>query len=280
MGSNEKLFKAAAEANVRWIIPNLFGTDSSDAEAESATRMQFESQRSVIEDLGLNWTGVACSFWYVRLPNTLILPETDYARYECSLAGTSDRYGFDFPKKKVIFYDNGETKIHTSTFPQVARAVTSLLSLPMLLEDENDKTTTLSSTFRNKLAHIASFRISQKDMLASVLRVTSTKESDWSISYEPSKERFERPRDAMIAGDLIAFGSRLYARCFFPKNTLCNFDKHGLDNEALGLPKESLDEFTRVAVDMASSDYFAVKDAKIVKEGGNKVGMAAYGKED
>jgi uncharacterized protein YbjT (DUF2867 family) len=61
--TNAKLFKAAAEANVRWVIPNGFGGDSSDPEGEQATKLQYEAQRSILESLGLNWTGVACSFW-------------------------------------------------------------------------------------------------------------------------------------------------------------------------------------------------------------------------
>jgi hypothetical protein len=118
-------------------------------------------------------------------------------------------------------------------------------------------------------------------MFASVLRVTNTKESDWSISYEPSKERFEKARAAMMAGDRIAFGRMLYARGFFPgKNNMCNFDRYGLDNEALELPVESLDAFTQVAVEIAGSDYFAVRYGNFLKEGGNKTGMAAYGKKE
>jgi hypothetical protein len=216
----------------------------------------------------------------VEYYTNLALQEADHIRYEFSLAGTSDRYGFDFPNKKVIFYDDGETMIHTSTFPQVARATAALVSLPVLAEDENDARKTLSS-FRDKFAHIASFRINQKDMFASVLRVTGTKQSDWSVSYEPTKERFEKARVAMLAGDRIAFGRMLYAKCFFPgENNMCNFDKCGLDNEALGLPEESLDEFTRVGIDMANSDYFAVRDGNFIKEGGNKAGMAAYEKKE
>jgi hypothetical protein len=61
--TSAKLFNAASEAKVRWVIPNAFGTDSSDPKAEEATRIQFEAQRSVMEGLGLNWTGVACAFW-------------------------------------------------------------------------------------------------------------------------------------------------------------------------------------------------------------------------
>ncbi|KIV99706.1 uncharacterized protein PV09_08637 [Verruconis gallopava] len=256
------LFKAAAEAKVPWVMPNLFGTDCSDPNAEEAIRMQFESQRSVLEGLGLSWVAIACSFWY-----------------EFSLAGTSDRYGFDFRNKKVTFYDDGETPIHTTTFPQVGRAVASLLALAVAPTDPKDTSPTLA-TFRNKFVHIASFRISQKDMFASVLRVTKTQESDWDISYENSKDRFDRAKAAMLSGDRIAFGRMLYARGFFPGDTnMCNFDRYGLDNKLLGLPEESLDEFTQVAVDMVNENYIEKKYAALQNAGGNRVAMALYGEK-
>jgi hypothetical protein len=66
METNAILFKAAAEASVRWVIPNTFGGDNSDPTSEEATRLQYEMQKNVLESLALNWTGIACSFWYVK----------------------------------------------------------------------------------------------------------------------------------------------------------------------------------------------------------------------
>ena len=191
-------------------------------------------------------------------------------RYEFSLGGTPDRYGFDMPNKKVIFYDDGNQKIHTSTFPQVGRAVAALLSLPMTRTDGHDGKTL--EDYRNKFVHVASFKVSQKDMFASILRVTGTKESDWTISYEPSKERYEKAKIEVQKGDLKAFGRMLYARSFFPGDECpVDFDRYGLDNEALGLPQEDLDEFGRIAWQMGNSDYFEKKYGALYKGSGSNL---------
>ena len=79
-----------------------------------------------------------------------------------------------------------KTKISVSTLPQVGRAVAALLGLPITASSHRDET--CISKFANKPVYIDSFTIGQRDMLASALRVTGTKEGDWTISNEPSHE--------------------------------------------------------------------------------------------
>jgi len=251
--TGSKLYKAAAEANVPWILPNEWGGETSDPNDPQTIFLGKIKERQEIVDLGVSsWIGIACNFWY-----------------EFSLGGTSDRFGFDMPKKSVVFYDQGETKIHTSTFPQVGRAVAAVLSLKVLPEDENDKNATLDG-YRNRFVRVSSFKVSQKDMFASLLRVTNTKESDWTITYEPTKERYEKAKQAMAGGDRIAFGRMLYALGFFPGNL--DFDsKGGPDNEALGLPQEDFDEWTRKGWELGNSDYFEKKYAAFAKGEGSSM---------
>jgi hypothetical protein len=89
--------------------------------------------------------GLACSFWY-----------------EHGLCSFPFAYGFDVEKKAVTFYDDSNTKISTSTWPQCGPAVARLLSLPVLPDDEDDKSLTLDH-FRDKHAYISSFFVSQKE---------------------------------------------------------------------------------------------------------------------
>lgn len=186
------------------------------------------------------------------------------------MGGTEDRYGFDMPNKTVVFYDNGNQKIHTSTFPQVGRAVAALLSLPFPKTDGHIGKAI--EDYRNKFVHIASFKVSQKDMFESLLRVTGTEESGWKISYQPSKERYEQAREAVKKGDVKAFGRMIYARGFFPgEECPLDFDRYGLDNKALGLPEEDLDEFSAKAWEMGSLDYFDVKYGPLYKAKGSNI---------
>jgi hypothetical protein len=233
-----KLIDAAVEAGVPWIMPNEWGGAAQRGNPQLAKdTMMGEGLiaiRDYIKKVGGDKThavGLACGFWY-----------------EFSLAGTEARYGFDFNKKEVTFYDNGETKLSTSTFPQVGRAVASLLSLKVLPDDANDKSLTLSH-YKDGSVYVASFTVNQKEMFESVLRVTGDSEKDWKISYEDVKARYKRGFDMMQQGQMLGFGILLYARMFYPEAPGDYSAK--LDNEKLGLPKEDLDEWTKVAVKMA-----------------------------
>lgn len=85
-------------------------------------------------------------------------------------------------------------------------------------------------------------------MFESALRVTKTKESDWDVSYEPAKERFETAQKGIKEGNRMAFAKWLYTRVFFDDG--CgDFEKRlGTSNHVLGLPKEDIDEATGRAI--------------------------------
>lgn len=183
--TQSKLIAAAKDAGVHWIMPNEYGGDAHNTAAAQDTKIQFGylATRKEIEDAGLNFIALSCSFWY-----------------EYSLAGTEARYGFDFDKREVTFYDDGKQKITTSTWVQCGRAMRALLDLPIFPTDENDKQLTLSH-FRNDAVFIGSFHISQRDMLDSVLRVTGVSENDWTIRHEDVKARFKRGQEMLAQGE-------------------------------------------------------------------------------
>jgi hypothetical protein len=105
--SQKTLIDAAIEAGVRWIIPNEWGVDHTNKDVARDTILgeRIQGIRDHIAEKSEGKTssiGFVCGFWY-----------------EFSLAGTDIRYGFDFDKKTVIFYDEGKVKMNTSTFPQL-----------------------------------------------------------------------------------------------------------------------------------------------------------------
>lgn len=235
-----KLVEAAAEAKIPWVIPNEYGNATTDDELNKAIILGVgkKKEREYIEKLGLSWISIACGFWY-----------------EYSLCGGTERYGFDLNKRTLTWFDDGNVRLDTSTFPQTGRAVANLLALKILPEDENDKSPTLSH-WRNNFVHFSSFTVSQKDMFDSVLRVTGTKASDWEQRTVDAKQWYADGMARLQKGDRMGFGQLLYGRMFFPDSP-CDLDKHGIEreNEKLGLPKEDLDEFTKLAVEMAKDGY-------------------------
>jgi hypothetical protein len=236
-----KLVEAAAEAGVPWVIPNEFGGNGLNEEVgrDILIGVQKKKNRDHIEELGKSsWIGISCGFWY-----------------EYSLAGGPYRYGFDLKNRSVTFFDDGNTRLNTSTWPQTGRSVAYLLGLKVLRHDADDKSPCLAD-YRNKFAFVSSFTISQKDMFDSVLRVTGTRADDWKITYKPAVEVYQEGIEQMESGNMAGFVKRLYSRMFFP-DLAGNFEAtQGLDNDKLGLPKEDLDEFTKVALQLVENGYF------------------------
>lgn len=239
-GTAATLYKAAAKAGVPWILPSEFGIDTDDKVVGNDTfvNQPKTDDRQLIQTSGASWIGVCTGFWY-----------------EHSLSGP-ELFGIDLLKRECTLFDNGTQRINTSTFAQVGRAVASLMSLPILPENEADKSLTLDS-YRNRFAYISSFTVSQREMLDSVQRYTKTTDADWKITSENSKERFETAKQKLIAGDYSAFGRVLYTRYFFPgDNAGLHEVTRGLDNDKLGLPKEDLEEASQRAIELASNGYW------------------------
>lgn len=230
--THSKLVQAAAKAGVPYIMPNSFAGDIDAIKIGEDTLLGpvAKAQRDEIERLGMQWLAVCCGFWY------------DY-----SLAGGEARFGFDFDKRTLTLYDDGNTKNSTSTLSQVGRAVAKVLSLKELPEDENDKSLTVSS-FLQKAVYLKSFVLSQNDMFESVKRVTGTTDADWTVTHENTKERYQAGMAQVKTGNMAGFSKLLYARAFYPDDPSDLASK--AQNELLGLPEEDLDEATKAGVDL------------------------------
>jgi NAD(P)-dependent dehydrogenase (short-subunit alcohol dehydrogenase family) len=231
-----KLIRAAADAGVPWVLPNEFGMFNTE-EAQNDTLGNSKGvDRDLIESLGLSWIGVTCGFWY-----------------EWSLSGPG-LYGIDIGKREVVFFDDGNTKLNTSTWAQTVHAVAAILSLPVLPEDDKDESLTLTS-YRNRMLFVKSFAVSQREMFDALKRVTATTDSDWNISSVSAKQRFAKAKEDTKGGNRVAFATQLYTRYFIDDAGL--FEKnHALENEKLGLPVEDLNEATKLAVELQKSGWW------------------------
>lgn len=136
------------------------------------------------------------------------------------------------------------------TLVQVGRAVAALLSLPIKAEDAH---TPCLDNFRNQLVYVNSFTISQKDMLASVIRVTGSNESDWSMTKEPCQERYAAGVQELKEGNRLGLAKLMYTRIFYPDGNGDLESSRGLSNSVLGLPEEDLDRATRAAIERAKT---------------------------
>lgn len=237
-GTQNKLIDAAAEAGVKYVFPNEFNYDfvgeaGEKFAQETIVGTPVVEARKRIEAAGKSsWIGLSCGFWYTF-----------------SIAGGSRCFGIDTNNKVFDRIDNGDVKLTTSTFEQVARAAGALLSLKAEPKGEDD-TGPFLSDWKNKACRIQSFHVSQNDMFESVKRVTGASDADWTIRQCDSKERWEDGVKRFQNGEYLGLAHALYTRCFFPDGMSTLTD---LSNEVLGLPKENLDDLTREALGISIS---------------------------
>ena len=228
------IVKAAAKAGVPYIMPNVYGGDIQNKSlCEEDLYSAGANQRCTeIESLGVSYIAMACGFWY-----------------EWSLALGEPWFGFDIKNKTVTFFDDGKTIINVSTWKQCGRALAALLSLPETGADP------AISQWRNKPLYFASFRLSQRDMLDSLHRVTGSTDKDWEITYEPTSQRYKNGLSDLQKGIRTGFAKALYSRGFYPNGDGDIESSRGLVNGSIGLPKEDLDEATKRAVEMVESEW-------------------------
>lgn len=229
--THSNIVKAAATAGIPYVMPNVYGYDILNEKLYGESVYGAASFRSIndVKNAGLNYMVMCCGFWY-----------------EWSLALGEPWYGFNIKDKKVVFFDDGTTKINTSTLEQCGKAVAALLSFPITSEGSGKPAL---EDWKNKPLYISSFLINQRDMLDSLHRVMGTKDEEWSIEYQPSEQRYKTAVEDMQKGNMLGYVRSLYSRVFYPTGD-GNFEANrGLANEVLGLEKEDLDKVTKWVVD-------------------------------
>ena len=226
MESQITLIDAAAKAGVRWVLPTEFGSDiySPIAKDFPMTGMK-KKYRDVIEEKGMNWVAVVNNPWF------------DWS-FKQGL------WSIDVPGRKATIYNPGDVKFNTTTLGQVGRGVAALLSL----SDEK------LNAYRNKPVYLRSFLITQRQALESAIRATGTKESDWEITTQEPEVAIKASRDAVSAGNPMAFITEFYL-AHMQEGRGGNYEeKAAKDAEVLGLKEESLDEvIERVVKELEAS---------------------------
>ncbi|PLB51389.1 NAD(P)-binding protein [Aspergillus steynii IBT 23096] len=225
------IVRAASAAGVPYIMPNVYSNDLLDEALRNEDlygAAALDRCHDIEQQGNTAYIAMVCGFWY-----------------EWSLAMGEQWFGFDLTKKSVTFFDDGTTPITSSSPAQCGRAVAALLSLPEAKVAQ----------WKNQLFYVASFTVSQRDMLDSVHRVMGTTDADWTIRYEPCRQRYNDGLAEMQNGIRTGYAKAMYTRAFF-KNGGGDFEsRRELANDTIGLPKEELDEATRRAVEFGPVQY-------------------------
>ncbi|KAJ5610201.1 hypothetical protein N7510_006920 [Penicillium lagena] len=232
---HKRIATAAGKAGVPYIMPNTYGfpvKPENIKEGDSYGKVVIDRVNDTKNGVS-SFVALECGFWY-----------------EWSLATGEQWFGFTIKDRKVTFFDDGKRTITVSTWNQCGHALAALLSLP-----ESGASPSVID-FKNEHCRIYSFRVSQRDMLDSLHRVLGTTDADWEITFEPIAKRLKEGAEEMANGSFLGFAKLLYGGVFLSTNETSDFAATmSTDNEALGLPKEDLDEATKRTVEMVESGW-------------------------
>jgi uncharacterized protein YbjT (DUF2867 family) len=220
MDSQIMLIEAAAEAGVRWVLPTEFGSDINSPLATEFPMMAMKKKyRELIEKKGMNWVAVVNNPWF------------DWSLKQ-------GMWNVDIPGRRAIINNVGDAKFNTTTLGQVGRGVAALLSLP---EEK-------LNNFKNSAVYLRSFLLSQREILDSAIRATGTKKSDWQITMQDPEVTIQTAKDAVAAGNPMAFVGEFYT-AHMQEGRGGNYEeKAAKDAAVLGLEEENLDEVIKRVV--------------------------------
>ncbi|RDW60995.1 hypothetical protein BP6252_12378 [Coleophoma cylindrospora] len=217
---------AAAKAGIEWVMPTEFGADNANERVRDSVMINSSKThvRQRIEDLGMKWIGIATNPWF------------DY-----SLKGGF--FSIDVSRHTATLFDRGTTKFNTTTMSTVGLAVARLFALPITSENGASL-----SQYTNKFCYIASFLVSQREILDSVQRVSGTTDNDWEIAEKSVDSYLAEGNEMIKNGDFMGAVNSLYGTNYIEGAGGNYQDAKGLSNDVLGLPKEDLDEVVKVVL--------------------------------
>ncbi|KAJ3497018.1 hypothetical protein NLG97_g2221 [Lecanicillium saksenae] len=208
------LIRAAAKANVKYVLPVEFGT-SPDAEIVEHFDNLLEKRKSrkLVEELGVSsWIAVVTNPWL-------------------DLGLLANGWGIRIEERKATLWEGGNTKINTSTLKRSGDATAKLLSLP---DSELDK-------FRNRPFFVSSCYVSQRQIFESVMRATTTDEKDWIVTTPTVEDVVRESQEALKAGDFMKSFLDKYYMTHFRKGFGGDYNNR-IDSTNLGFPEEDLDK--------------------------------------
>ena len=146
--------------------------------------------------------------------------------------------GFDLQNRKATLIDDGLGKWSTTTLSTVGLAVGNAM-----IESE---------ATANKIVYVASFTVSQKEVLTALEKLTG---STWEVTNVDGEQQKKAGQEKMSKGDFSGAPLLLsYINCVEGHGG--NFATYNeTSNETLHLPKESLDEVLKGIVNESKMQF-------------------------
>ncbi|KAK5694963.1 hypothetical protein LTR17_024735 [Elasticomyces elasticus] len=211
-GVQKRMITAAVEAGVKRFIPAEFGGSPTHPRARELLPM-FGVQDEIIallrshQSTGISWSALAPGpFFDWGLRNGLL--------------------AFDLAAQKAVIYDSGLSCWSATTITTIGRAVVGILKNP-------EKTA-------NRHVVVQSFSTTQMHVVSELERYTGKK---WDLQQVRSEDVIKQAQEQISKGDYSAVVKLIQATIYGSEDRGSDFATHlGLDNDMLGLPKESVGE--------------------------------------
>ena len=218
-----RMIDAAIEAGVKRFIPSEYGNNTSTAAGDLvslyADKAKVLAYLKTKESTGLSWTAVHSGQFF------------DWGL-------ESGWLDYHLEERRVTIYDSGEKLWSTTNLGTVATAVGKVLLKP-------DET-------KNKPMFVASFTVSQLQVLAELEKATGVK---WNVQRMTEEEALEKAKRLDEQDDSDALKLRVLMLLYADSTDRgANFEKDNLlCNKLLDLPEENLSEvIARVVKQQAS----------------------------
>ncbi|KXJ86548.1 hypothetical protein Micbo1qcDRAFT_219124 [Microdochium bolleyi] len=228
------LFRAAAAAGVKYILPCEFGGDphARGFRAHLDVFTEKEPYRALIEELGVSsWIGVCTGPWF---------------DFTMGIGG----FGIDVKGKTALMLGSsggegaegpggfGMQKASVTTYKRVGEMVAQLLSLP---EDK-------LAEHRNQWVYLTSWAVSQRELLESAMRVAGADREAWSVTEITVEQLLATAREKMSRQETFMEGRLSLLLLVFGEGLGGDFGGKVLDAKDFGLDEEDLDEVMREVI--------------------------------
>jgi nucleoside-diphosphate-sugar epimerase len=207
LGDQKKLIDAAIAAGVKRFLPSEYGSNVEDERTRKIVPV-FEAKKGAVnylkskEDV-IEWSSLVTGGffdWGLKV----------------------GFFGFDFASKTATLIDEGQATFSTTNLEQIGHAIIAVLQKP--------------AETKNQYVYVASFNLSQKEILAEIEKITGEK---WTTKQVASADSIQTGREKLAKGDFSGIADLIKGVAF---TELGDLRPAGLWNEKLGLKKESLED--------------------------------------
>ncbi|KAK3998247.1 Pinoresinol reductase 2 [Cladorrhinum sp. PSN332] len=226
--THSNIVRGALQARVPFIVLHAYEYDIFNpnlvAESEEAARALRWCRE--VKSLSVQVQGEEHNSVYVALICGFLLQD--------ELALGEDYLGIDTRNKRAVLFDDGLTRVSMSTVGLLAQAVVGLLRFPEAK---------IRQYWGNKAVYVASFTVSQRQILDAAHRVMGTKDEDWVIRYQDAGERYNEGLQDLQEDRASGAGKTRVTPVFF-KGAGGDFESlRGVSNSGVGIVwRDKLDD--------------------------------------